>query len=204
MACCRRMKAAAMCCGGSCAARCAMRQLLGAREPLMHRLVWALVREMGQAYPDLVRAENLIEETLAAGRNALPQDARAGTGDSRREERRPEKGRHVRRRHRLHALRHLWLPARPDPGRIEVARHQRRSGVVYRCDGATAHQGARGVGRKRRYRERSDLVSVARKTRRHRIPRLRDRNRRGRRRRAGKGRRGGRPAQDGRERRDRA
>ena len=39
-------------------------QLLGAGEPLMHRLVWALVREMGQAYPDLVRAEKLIEETL--------------------------------------------------------------------------------------------------------------------------------------------
>jgi alanyl-tRNA synthetase len=39
-------------------------QLLGAREPLMYRLVWALVREMGQAYPELVRAENLIEETL--------------------------------------------------------------------------------------------------------------------------------------------
>src|SRR5580698_5890494 len=39
-------------------------QLLSAKDPLMHRLVWALVREMGQAYPDLVRAENLIEETL--------------------------------------------------------------------------------------------------------------------------------------------
>src|ERR1700681_2933784 len=39
-------------------------QLLGAKEPLMHRLVWALVREMGQAYPELVRAETLIEETL--------------------------------------------------------------------------------------------------------------------------------------------
>jgi hypothetical protein len=39
-------------------------QLIGAREPLMHRLVWALVREMGQAYPELVRAEKLIEETL--------------------------------------------------------------------------------------------------------------------------------------------
>src|ERR1700741_3239326 len=39
-------------------------QLLGARDPLMHRLVWALVREMGQAYPELVRAEQLIEETL--------------------------------------------------------------------------------------------------------------------------------------------
>ena len=39
-------------------------QLLGAKEPLMWRLVWALVREMGQAYPELVRAETLIEETL--------------------------------------------------------------------------------------------------------------------------------------------
>jgi alanyl-tRNA synthetase len=39
-------------------------QLLGAKDPLMHRLVWALVREMGQAYPELVRAEKLIEETL--------------------------------------------------------------------------------------------------------------------------------------------
>ena len=39
-------------------------QLLGAREPLMHRLVWALVREMGQAYPELMRAETLrLEET---------------------------------------------------------------------------------------------------------------------------------------------
>ena len=39
-------------------------QLLGARDPLMHKMVGALTREMGQAYPDLVRAEKLIEETL--------------------------------------------------------------------------------------------------------------------------------------------
>lgn len=39
-------------------------QLLGAREPLMFKLVPALVREMGQAYPELVRAEKLIAETL--------------------------------------------------------------------------------------------------------------------------------------------
>ncbi|MFC3173482.1 alanine--tRNA ligase [Novosphingobium bradum] len=38
--------------------------LLGAREPLMHRLVGALVTEMGQAYPELGRAQPLIEETL--------------------------------------------------------------------------------------------------------------------------------------------
>jgi alanyl-tRNA synthetase len=39
-------------------------QLLGAREPLMWRLVPALAREMGQAYPELLRAEALITETL--------------------------------------------------------------------------------------------------------------------------------------------
>jgi len=39
-------------------------QLLGAKDPLMHRLVPVLLREMGQAYPELVRAESLITETL--------------------------------------------------------------------------------------------------------------------------------------------
>ena len=39
-------------------------QLLGAETPLMWRLVPTLVREMGQAYPELARAEALIAETL--------------------------------------------------------------------------------------------------------------------------------------------
>jgi alanyl-tRNA synthetase len=39
-------------------------QILGARDPLMWRLVPALTREMGQAYPELIRAEALITETL--------------------------------------------------------------------------------------------------------------------------------------------
>jgi alanyl-tRNA synthetase len=39
-------------------------QLLGAKEPLMWRLVPALVREMGRAYPELIRAESLITDTL--------------------------------------------------------------------------------------------------------------------------------------------
>ncbi len=38
--------------------------LLGAKEPLMWRLLPALIHEMGQAYPELVRAESLISETL--------------------------------------------------------------------------------------------------------------------------------------------
>jgi alanyl-tRNA synthetase len=39
-------------------------ELLGAREPLMFKLVPTLTREMGQAYPELMRAEALITETL--------------------------------------------------------------------------------------------------------------------------------------------
>ena len=38
--------------------------LLGAKDPLMHRLVPSLVAEMGQAFPELGRAQPLIEETL--------------------------------------------------------------------------------------------------------------------------------------------
>jgi alanyl-tRNA synthetase len=39
-------------------------ELLGAREPLMWRLLPALIQQMGRAYPELVRAEALITETL--------------------------------------------------------------------------------------------------------------------------------------------
>ncbi|MGO9756679.1 MAG: alanine--tRNA ligase [Roseiarcus sp.] len=39
-------------------------QLIGTRDPLLWRLVPALAREMGQAYPELIRAEGLIAETL--------------------------------------------------------------------------------------------------------------------------------------------
>ncbi|TNE58456.1 MAG: alanine--tRNA ligase [Alphaproteobacteria bacterium] len=38
--------------------------ILGAKEPLMHRLVPALISEMGEAYPELVRAKSLMTETL--------------------------------------------------------------------------------------------------------------------------------------------
>ncbi|MGP1282365.1 MAG: alanine--tRNA ligase [Parasphingopyxis sp.] len=39
--------------------------ILGAKDPLMHRLVPGLVAEMGGAFPELVRAQPLVEETLA-------------------------------------------------------------------------------------------------------------------------------------------
>ncbi|HKD58786.1 MAG TPA: alanine--tRNA ligase, partial [Hyphomicrobiaceae bacterium] len=38
--------------------------LLGAKEPLLWRLVPALVQQMGETYPELIRAQGLITETL--------------------------------------------------------------------------------------------------------------------------------------------
>jgi alanyl-tRNA synthetase len=38
--------------------------LLGATDPVIHRIVPTLVREMGQAYPELARGEAMIEETV--------------------------------------------------------------------------------------------------------------------------------------------
>ncbi|PLX36645.1 MAG: alanine--tRNA ligase, partial [Hyphomicrobiales bacterium] len=39
-------------------------ELLGVKEPLLHRLVPTLIQEMGQPFPELVRAKDLITETL--------------------------------------------------------------------------------------------------------------------------------------------
>ncbi len=38
--------------------------LLGAEDPVMYRMVPALVSQMGQAFPELARAQTLVEETL--------------------------------------------------------------------------------------------------------------------------------------------
>src|SRR5713226_5887796 len=47
--------------------------IIGCEEPLMWRLVPALVRQMGQAYPELVRAEALITETLRLEETSFKQ-----------------------------------------------------------------------------------------------------------------------------------
>ena len=43
--------------------------LLGAKDPVMHRLVPALVAQMGQAFPELGQAQGLISETLELEEN---------------------------------------------------------------------------------------------------------------------------------------
>ncbi len=47
--------------------------MLGAKDPVMHRLVPELVKQMGAAYPELVRAKALIEETLKAEESRFKQ-----------------------------------------------------------------------------------------------------------------------------------
>ncbi len=54
--------------------------LLGAEEPLMHRLVSALVRQMGEAYPELVRAQPLITETLKLEETRFRKTLERGIG----------------------------------------------------------------------------------------------------------------------------
>ncbi|MBP7066354.1 alanine--tRNA ligase [Ferrovibrio sp.] len=53
-------------------------QLMGCKEPLMHRLVPALVGAMGRAYPELGRAEALIAETLKLEETRFKQTLERG------------------------------------------------------------------------------------------------------------------------------
>jgi alanyl-tRNA synthetase len=54
--------------------------LLGAKDPLMHRLVPALVRQMGDSYAELVRAQPLITETLELEERRFRKTLERGLG----------------------------------------------------------------------------------------------------------------------------
>ena len=54
--------------------------LIGCEEPLMWRLVPALINQMGQAYPDLTRAEALIKETLKLEETRFKKTLERGLG----------------------------------------------------------------------------------------------------------------------------
>ena len=153
--------------------------LLGAEDPVMWRLVPALVAQMGAAFPELTRAEPLIEETLRSeeGRFQVTLDRGLRLLDD--ELARLPDGAALPGRRRLPPLRHLRLPARPDPGRAARARPRRRRGRLRRRDGRAEGQGPRRLGRLRRGRRRGGLVRPRRAARPDRVPRLRHRDRRG-------------------------
>ena len=122
-------------------------QLLGAKDPIMYRLVPALVREMGQAYPELIRAEPLITETLRLEESRFRKTLERGLSILDEETREPREGPEPLRRGGVHALRHLRLSARSHAGRLEVARHRRRHGCLQRGHGAPARKGPRRLVR---------------------------------------------------------
>ena len=55
-------------------------ELLGAKEPMMWKLVPTLVREMGQAFPELARASALIAETLKLEETRFRKTLERGLG----------------------------------------------------------------------------------------------------------------------------
>ena len=178
-------------------------QLLGAREPLMWRLVWALVREMGQAYPELVRAENLIEETLRLEETRFRKTLERGLTILDEKSSSLKKGDMFDGDTAFTLYDTYGFPLDLTQDALRNRGYRRRHRLLYRRDGPAARQGARGMVGNRRYRQRERLVSAARKTRRHRVSGLRDRDRRRRGRRAGERRQGRRQPQGRRERRRR-
>jgi len=54
--------------------------MMGATDPMLHRLVGTLVREMGKAFPELGRAEALITETLELEETRFKQTLDRGLG----------------------------------------------------------------------------------------------------------------------------
>ena len=54
--------------------------LMGCTEPLLHKLVPALIAQMGQAFPELVRAEALITETLELEETRFKRTLERGLG----------------------------------------------------------------------------------------------------------------------------
>ena len=110
-------------------------ELLGAREPLMWKLVPVLTREMGQAYPELAARRGADHGDAEARGDALPQDAGARAVDPRRRDQVAQAGRPAQGRDRVHALRHLRLSARPHAGCVARPRHRRRYRGLQRGDG---------------------------------------------------------------------
>ena len=54
--------------------------MMGARDPVMYRLVPALIRQMGAAYPEIVRAETLVTDTLKLEENRFKSMLDRGLG----------------------------------------------------------------------------------------------------------------------------
>ena len=90
-ACCRPMKAAAMCCAASCAAPCAMRICWAPRAPDAPAGAGAGGAKWAPPIPELKRAEAADRRDAEAGGNPLPRNAGARPQTARRSSHRPRR-----------------------------------------------------------------------------------------------------------------
>ena len=150
--------------------------MMGSREPLLHRLVPALIRQMGGAYPEIIRAEALVTETFKLEETRFRSLLERGLGLLAEETGQARRPRHPARRRRLPPLRHLRLPARPHPGRAARRGPRGRYRGLRGRDGRAAPPRPRRLGRQRRGGDRCRLVRPEGEARRHRIPRLQHRD----------------------------
>ena len=176
-------------------------ELLGAREPLMWKLVPVLVREMGQAYPELPRAEALISETLKLEETRFRRTLERGLSILDEETKALKQGDSLKGDTAFTLYDTYGFPLdltqdalRPRGIGVDVA-------ALQRVHGTAEGQGARLLGRLGGRCRLDRVVSDPREARRDRVPRLRDRDRGGRRHRPGARRQGGCRAQSRRDRR---
>ena len=178
-------------------------ELLGAREPLMWRLVPTLTREMGQAYPELMRAEALITETLKLEETRFRKTLERGLAILDEESRGLKKGDRLKGETAFtlydtygfpldltqDALKPRGISVDTDAFNAAMERQREKARASWAGSGEAATE--------------TVWFALREKVRRHRVSRLRDRARRRRGGGAGEGRQGGRRAQAGRERRRR-
>ena len=126
-------------------------QLLGARDPLMWRLVPALVARDGPGLSRAAARRGADHRDAEARGDALPHDAGARPRHPRGRDAHARQRAACFRRDRLQALRHLRLPARSDAGRAARARPlgRRRRPSTPRWSASAPRRAAPGPARAR-------------------------------------------------------
>ena len=158
--------------------RRAMRHLhmMGAREPVMWRLVPALVRQMGAAYPELSQAENLTVETLRLEETRFKAMLERGLGLLAEETGKLADTEALPGGVAFRLYDTYGFPLDLTQDALARAGPRGRSGRVRDGDGRAAHPRPRRLVRHRRCGDGARLVRTARAGGRHRIPGLHDRS----------------------------
>ncbi len=147
--------------------------LLGTEEPLLWRLVPALVRQMGAAYPELGRAEALITETLKLEETGFRETLARGLKLLDEEEGNLPKGKEFPGEIAFKLYDTFGFPLDLTEDVLRGRGRKVDDQGVRPCHGTPARGGAQILGRLGRGRHRPGVARIARETGRDRIPGLR-------------------------------